>query len=318
MRISGITYVPRKSHKVRKVISILLAIILVVVISLALISAYVGWKLTHPKKVDIPAFESNIMPEYKDITFNDIKKDVKLKGWFLEANGSNKTVIFAHSHGSNRLQFGKGTLNLVKSLINAGYNVLMFDFRHSGKSGGSASTLGYYEKNDLLGAINYAKLSGAKQIVLLGFSSGASASITAAADSQDVDALIVDSPFADLNKYLDQMLPSVSKLPRFPFNTTIKFSLKLLEGLDISEVSPTNVITGIVPRPILFIHSKDDKDVPVADSRELYDLYIKAAPGKAEFWETSGAGHLGSYEKYSNEYIDRILSFLDNNISKKK
>ena len=51
--------------------------------------------------------------------------------------------------------------------------------------------------------------------MLLGFSMGASTAILAAAESQDVDAVIADSPFSDLTSYLDENLSVWSNLPSF-------------------------------------------------------------------------------------------------------
>jgi len=243
-------------------------IILVLLASIALIgvSTYTGWMLTHPKRKALPVFTSNIVPEYRNISFKDIKDEINLKGWFFEVKGSNKTVILAHGYRQNRLQYGEDTFVLIKSLLNQGYNVLTFDFRNCGESEGKVTTVGIYEKNDLLGAVNYAKKLGSKQIVLMGFSMGAATSIVAAAQSQDVDAVIADSPFSDLEEYLNDNLDAWSNLPSFPFNQTTFLTIKILEGVDPKEFSPRAVIKDIAPRPVMLIHSKDDAYIPVSNS----------------------------------------------------
>jgi len=284
-------------------------IILVLIASIALIgvSTYTGWMLTHPKRKSLPVFSANIVPEYRNISFKDIKDEINLKGWFFEVKGSNKTVILAHGYRQNRLQYGEDTFVLIKFLLNQGYNVLTFDFRNCGESEGKLTTVGIYEKNDLLGAIEYAKKLGSQQIVLLGFSMGAATSIVAGAESKDVDAVIADSPFSDLHEYLDDNLNAWSKLPSFPFNQTTFLSIKILEGLNPKEFSPKSVIKDISPRPVLLIHSKDDAFIPVSNSHEL----LNAGGSNVRLWETEGVNHVESFTKLTDEYLKKLGEFLD-------
>lgn len=314
MRISGITYIPRKTHKVRNITIFSLIVILLSVITVLIISAVSGWKLIHPAKSPITAFSANIVPEFRDVSFYDIDKEINLKGWLFPSKGSTKTVIFAHGYGKNRLQFGEKTLDIVKALLGKGYNVLLFDFRNSGLSGGDKTSIGVFERKDILGAVKFARAQGSEKIALLGYSMGASSSILAAGESDSIDAVIADSPFSDLKEYLNTSLPVWSKLPSFPFNKTVILSVKLMSGIDPAKASPKEALARFSPKPVLLIHSKDDKSIPVENSRELYDIYSKAAGSSSEFWETSGAGHVGSYEKYPDEYLKRVIEFLDKSI----
>lgn len=307
MRLSGITYAQRKTHKLRTVIVSLIVLVLLATIALLGVSTYTGWSLTHPKRKAIPVFSSNIVPEYRNISFKDIKDEITLKGWFFEVRGSNKTVILAHGYRQNRLQYGENTFPLIKSLLNQGYNVLTFDFRNCGESEGKLTTVGIYEKNDLLGAIKYAKTLGSKKIVLLGFSMGASVSIVAAAQDKSVDAVIADSPFADMEEYLDANLSAWSKLPSFPFNQTTFMSMKILEGVNPKDFSPRSVVADIAPRPLFLIHSKDDAYIPVENSYEL----LQKAGSNATLWETEGVNHVESFPKLTDQYLNKITEFLN-------
>ncbi len=284
-------------------------IILVLIAAIALmgISTYTGWTLTHPKRKAIPVFSSNIVPDNRNISFKDIKDEITLKGWFFEVKGSNKTLILAHGYRQNRLQYGENTLPLIKSLLNQGYNVLTFDFRNCGESEGNLTTVGIHEKDDLLGAIRYAKTLGSKQIVLMGFSMGAAVSIVAGAQSKDVNAVIADSPFSDMEEYLDKSLSAWSKLPSFPFNQTTFASMKILLGVNPKEFSPRDVVANIAPRPLFLIHSKDDTYIPVENSHEL----LKAAGSSATLWETEGVNHVESYTKLTDQYLQKVTEFLN-------
>ena len=317
MRISGITYISRKTHKVRNVVITLLLLFFILVVAVVVISSYVGWNLVHPPRIGIEPFSSNIVPEHRDVNFSSADKDIVLNGWLFEVKGSSKTVILAHGYGKNRLEFEEQTLDIIKGFVTRGFNVLAFDLRNSGKSGGKLTTMGFYEKNDLLGAVNYVKSLGSKQIVLMGFSTGASASIMAAAESKDISAVIADSPYSELRKYLVDGFSEWTSLPAFPFNSTLLLSMELLGGMDVDKASPRRFMVNISPRSVLLIHCRNDKEIPVENSRILYSVISKTKSKNHELWETDGDGHLGSFRKSPQEYMDRVLGFLDKVFSEK-
>ncbi|PQQ66050.1 alpha/beta hydrolase [Acetivibrio saccincola] len=309
MRISGISYTQRKRQVPKKLILVVILLITLTALIISIISIKTAMTLTKPERSELPVFSANIVPEYDSISFRDINNEVTLKGWFFISPESNKTIILAHGYGSNRLPFREDTIGLIKSFLNEGYNLMTFDFRNSGESEGDVTSVGYFEKSDLLGAIEYAKKRGSDEIVLLGFSMGASTAILAAAESQDVDAVIADSPFSDLTSYLDENLSVWSNLPSF-FNKTTLFTMKLLTGVDTKDVSPVNEIGKIYPRPVLLIHSTDDELIPVKHS-----YILKEASGdNVELWETSGASHIKTYKEYPDEYIKKVLDFINNSI----
>ena len=311
MRISGVTYVPRKAHMFRVIFKAILLLIFILALIITLISAYMGWNIVHPVKTTIEPFSSNIVPDYKSVNFTSGDKNILLNGWFFKKSGSDKTIILAHDYGKSRLQFGEKTLEMIKGLLNKNYNVLAFDFRNSGKSSGTVTSLGVYEKDDVLGAVDYIKSTGSKHIALIGFSTGASACILAAAESKDIDAVIADSPFLEFRDYIKADLTEQKLLP-YLFYYTIPLSVEVFAHIDIDNTSPRKAVMGISPRPILFIHGKNDDMIPITDSKKLYELYTRTNGNKAEFWEVENAGHVGAFNNSPEKYINKVLEFLDN------
>jgi len=61
----------------------------------------------------------------------------------------------------------------VPALQEAGFSVLMFDFRAHGRSDGRLSTSGYLEQRDVLGAVAFLRAKGLIRLGLFGFSMGA-------------------------------------------------------------------------------------------------------------------------------------------------
>ncbi|MGI6712649.1 MAG: alpha/beta hydrolase [Bacillota bacterium] len=285
------------------VIVILLAIIVVLVIS-----ALVGWGLTHPKREKVNISPDHAGLKYENVHFKSRGNSISLKGWLLPSPGSNKTVIFAHGYAKNRLQTDVPALPIAQSLIENGYNVLMFDFRNSGKSEGNITSIGQFETQDLLGAVDYIKSRPDinKDIVLFGFSMGAATSILAGAREPSVSAVIADAPFADLNNYLMQNLSVWSKLPAFPFNQSFLIIVPLITGLKPSTVSPVKEIKNFNGRPLLLIHGEKDTAIPILHSEMLQKAYPKA-----QLFKVPGAGHIKSYATAKEIYIQKIFDFLN-------
>lgn len=312
MRIGGITYAVRKTHKARNIIlSIIILLLLLAILAIVIISGYHSWALLHPDKKPIDTFSSNIVPEYRDISFKGTDKTITLKGWLFQARNTNRAVIMIHSYGSNRLQFGVKTVDLIKEFLSNGYNVFTFDLRNSGESGGKDTTFGYCEKDDVLAAIAYMNKQGYKHITLLGFSTGASAGILAAADNTTVDAVIADSPYADLKDYLLDSLNEWIHLPSIPFNRTVSFAMEVAGDIEAANASPITILTANNPPNMLLIHGQNDTLIPVKNSIELYQKYSALNSSGSEFWRTEDAGHATSFEKYPKEYMERVFDFLD-------
>lgn len=308
MKIDLVYYSTRRTNKTKKRV-LIIAVILVIasILSIPIISAYVGWDLLHPKRLPVSNVPSNLLPNCTVVTFQDSNKTLDLNGWYFRTPNNAKTIILAHGYEKNRLQFGDQTFELITSLVSKGYNVLSFDFRNSGLSQGNVTSVGYYEKYDLLGAIQYVKSQSSDCILLMGFSMGASTSILAAAENNDVEAVIADSPFSDLSQYLTENLPIWSGLPAQIFNIPIIYFAKRISGFDPVKVSPIRIVSKIAPRPILFIHSKNDKTIPIKNSEDLFKL----AGVNSELWETNEADHVKSYTTNPQNYLDKVLRFLD-------
>ncbi|WP_288010759.1 alpha/beta fold hydrolase [Kyrpidia sp.] len=177
------------------------AAILMAALSLMGISGYAGWQLTHPQEKPITVYPADYGLEKKDVQFHSTLGHVLLKGWLIPGQDSRRIVIFAHGYRDNR-SVEEPVLPLVKALHEQGVASLLFDFRNSGESEKDITSIGQFEKADLLSAIDYAKSLGNEQIGLIGFSMEAAAALMAAPEVNHLRFVVADSPFADLESYL--------------------------------------------------------------------------------------------------------------------
>ncbi|MDF2724325.1 MAG: BAAT/acyl-CoA thioester hydrolase C-terminal domain protein [Paenibacillus sp.] len=276
--------------------------------SVAAISLFVVWKLMHPKRKPLnrtPEFEHMA---YEEIMFWSRDQAVQLHGWFLPAAAKPKmTIIFAHGYRDNRLIKHVYTLHLAKALVKQGYNAILFDFRNCGESGGTLTTIGLDEQQDVLGAIDWCKRHTKQPIGLIGYSMGAATSLLAAAQSDDVAGVIADSPFSDLNRYLLDNLSVWSKLPKYPFSPLMVLAIRFIMRKNPQLVKPIASLQRIYPRPVLFIHGDRDSAIPYSNSAAMYRRHSDAF----SLWQVAGASHIGSYRLYPQEYTDRVIDFFD-------
>lgn len=272
----------------------------------------VSYLLLHPNGKKIERTPEQVGLSYQNIQFNSYD-ELTLKGWFIKApNDQKRLVIFAHGYTDNRSHH-PSILPLAKTFYSQNVSSLLFDFRNSGLSEGSQTTLGYKEKYDLLSAIQYAKQLGYSEISLIGFSMGASTSLLAAEESELVMSIVSDSAFSDLHLYLSENLTVWSKLPKYPFTPIILKASEIMTGFKAIDVQPISAVDNMNEKPILFIHSEKDLKIPSFHSKRMYQ---KTTNIRSELWITPGNQHVGSFSEKPNEYIRRVVSFVLENFEK--
>jgi pimeloyl-ACP methyl ester carboxylesterase len=281
-------------------------IVLVLVLVFVGISAYLGYSMTRQVRVPVAGNPADNGLAYEDVSFPSLYKNLTLRGWFLPAEGSDRVIIMVHGNESNRNAEGSGSLNIAGELVGHGFNVLMFDLHGCGESEGNTVSGGYYEREDLEGAVDYVTQRGFEKIGVLGFSLGAVSSLLAAAEDQDIDAVVADSAFADLNDIIEPEFAKRTHAPKF-FLHPILFMVKIMYGVDFTAIRPVAVVAQIAPRPIFFIQGETDDMIPVDQARRLLE-----ASGNPDniLWIVPG-GHTSAYHDYPDEFITRVTAFFD-------
>ncbi|MFA5308582.1 MAG: alpha/beta hydrolase [Dehalococcoidales bacterium] len=271
------------------------------------ISAYLGHTMTTVKRVPIQGSPADLGLQYQDVSFQSRTDNLTLRGWLIPSGNSREIIIIVHGSDENRADPSIDTLGIAAALAGHDYSVLMFDLRGHGESGGSKFSAGYYEKRDLLGAVDFVKGRGYRSTGVLGFSMGAATAIFAAAEDDDIDCIVADSCYADITEIMKREFSARTRFPGF-FLSPVLFTVKLFYGVDFPAVKPVAVVPEIAPRPILFIHGADDTFLPPDHAARL----LAAADNPAdELWIVPGAEHVKSYVTNRQEYIDRITAFFD-------
>lgn len=220
---------------------------------------------------------------YRDAHFS-AEDGVPLHGWFVPRPGARQTILILHGNGGNISH----RLGWMRMLHDLGANVMIFDYRGYGRSGGRPNEEGLYRDARAAyrwWAQEYAKDRGA--LILLGESLGGAVAVHLASEVA-VDGLILQSTFTNAWDMAKTILP-----------------LGLLQPLTGVRFDSASAIGGI-RCPKLFIHGDRDSIVPFKLGRRLYE---RASPPK-EFYVVPGADHNDLLETAGPEYARRLGAFL--------
>lgn len=227
-----------------------------------------------------------------------------LDGWCVPDPGASRTIIICHGAGANKGNF----VWFLGPLAHHGYNVVFFDFRAHGASGGRMTTYGIRERRDVLAVVDWLKRQRPQQsqiIVGLGSSQGAMALALAAAEEPRLDAVILDSPFTspyELAHHHAGRVPVVGPA----MVSIIMAGMSVQTGADFFNTSAVTAVASMGNRPVMVIHGDDDVMMPASHSQALYD----AAAGPREIWFGPGP-HSNIVTTSPSEYQQRVFAFLD-------
>lgn len=190
-----------------------------------------------------------------------------LFGLYFPVPGANKTVVIAH--GITYTLYGM--TKYMDSYLRRGFNVLLYDHRNHGRSGGGNSTFGYYEKWDLQSVVDWARaqLAAGGVVGVMGESFGAATALQQAALDAELAFVVADCAFSDLGDLLVYRLKQDFGLPPFPVVGLARFWIWLLTGAVVGQISPRGEMDKIVA-PALLIHGAADAYIPPKMAEELY------------------------------------------------
>ena len=186
---------------------------------------------------------------------------VVLRGWRCGPTRKPErgTIVYLHGIADNR---GSAT-GVVDRFTTRGFDVIAYDSRAHGDSGGNACTYGFFESQDLRRIVGTIRN---RPIILIGTSLGAAVALQEAADDSRVAAVIAAETFSDLRTV------ATERAPAFFSRRVIDKAFEYAEregGLRIDAVSPLIAATRITA-PVLLIHGAEDVDTPPSHSQRIY------------------------------------------------
>jgi len=250
-----------------------------------------------------------------------------LNGMILRAARTDEPrglIVFAHEYASDAYSCAR----YCRPLLDAGYEVLTFDFRGHGRSGGEQDYKPRQwaterEQSDMLGAIAYAEDYLAQRrrpsaLGLFGISRGAGAAILGAVGVPSVRVIVTDGAFSTDTtlEHLMKRWSTIFARVRVVAESHPPVFWRFLRWLLLRHCkrkfgcrfpSVRKAIVRLGHTPILFIHGARDSLIPVTQSKLLYEL----AKGPKELWIVPSAKHNHAVVAQPQEYARRIVRFFD-------
>ncbi|MDI6757626.1 MAG: prolyl oligopeptidase family serine peptidase [Endomicrobiia bacterium] len=246
----------------------------------------------------------NLRAPSENISFYSGKR--KLAGWFVPSSDkeSGSTIIICHGWGAS-----KGDILVSTIFLREKHNLFYFDFTAHGESEGSRISMGKFESEDILSAVRFlekTKPASAEKIGVWGFSLGASAAIVAAALDGRIAAVAAESPFYSFNEITSHYAKRFLKAPEYPFVPLARAAARLRFGFDPEKYSPSLFVAEISPRPLLFIASSGDENIPPAVTKKLFD----AAGEPKRFVIFESRAHGAAASEHPEEYRKLLADFF--------
>ena len=286
------------------VFALIVAVIVVSAVALVAAALYFAESFTRVHRRRVEGTPEDLGLRYDDVQF-DAADGISLRGWYLESPGARATIVVIHDIDGTRADASQGLLHLQRDYLRRGFNVLAFDLRGRGESGGVRNYLGSQERADVAAAVRYARSRAfSLPVVLHGFGLGASLAIVAAAEGVQVEGIIADSPFASARGYLRCRWAA---LPDVVFDLSCRLARRMFNA-DADSLNAVSVVRYVAPVPILFIHGEQDRHVPIADS---VNLSASSMNERDELWRIPGARHCAAYLLQPDPYMRRCVDFIE-------
>jgi fermentation-respiration switch protein FrsA (DUF1100 family) len=226
--------------------------------------------------------------DYEDVAFRTTD-GIKLHAWFLpvaEGRRAKGTIVFSHGN-SGSLGYYMG---LVDWLVQAGYQLIMYDYRGFGKSEGFPTREGLVK--DVEAAFAYTATRqdvDKRKIISFSHSLGGAASIVALCRKPvpGLCGVVTDGTFASYQ------------------GMAVILAGNLGKKLVTDELAPKDVVAKL-PAPLLMIHGTADTVVPIAQGQQLF----AAANARKTFFEVKGGRHHDSLARNGGEYRKKVLEWL--------
>lgn len=325
-----------QKQKIKKLFLIFAFLGILLVVLFSILSIFHAYSFTHPtqklrksnpKSMDISFKETvlvtimGIMSEraignklptnyslgYENVSFESLD-GIKLKGWLIKAKNPKGTIVITHGWGGNK----EGLLEYAKFLNKNNYSTLLFDFRGFGESGGNYTTLGYYERFDVLGAIEYLKtrkdVDGDK-IGGYGISMGGAALVMAEKEKNSFRAIVLDGMYPTIHQNAARRFKEVYGFPKFPFATSLTFFGGLIHGFNAFDLAPIDYVDNI-KTPMLFIQGTNDTQVSIEDA---YSIYNEANEPK-DILIIENATHSKSHQTDPKKYEKKVVDFYNKHL----
>jgi putative redox protein len=214
-------------------------------------------------------------------------------------------VIFAHCFTCTKNL--TAVKNVGRSLTDAGFGVLRFDFTGLGESEGDFENTNFSGNvEDLIEAADFLEKNYMAPTLIIGHSLGGAAAIFAASKIKSIKAVaVINSPSdpSHIMHLLKDSTQEINKHGKAKVNLGgIDFTIKKQFLDDLENKSLIDVVSNF-GKALLILHSPQDTTVSIKNAEDIY----KAAYHPKSFISLEGADHLLS-KKEDSQYVGQVIA----------
>jgi alpha-beta hydrolase superfamily lysophospholipase len=264
----------KSSSRLQRYIAAAVALVIVAAVSAAAMQlpSIAAGALLHP-----PRTPRDVRPPPGCVGRTFEGAGVPLKGWHCQAGSEGRgTIVILHGVADTRASL----TGMIGRLVRRRLDVVAYDSRAHGESGGDFCTYGYFEKLDLRRVIDALRPG---PVVLLGTSLGGAVALQAAAGNSRVTGIVAAEVFSDLETI------ARDRSPRFIPDWLVRRALQEAEasaGFKAVDVSPVRAARSITV-PVLLVHGTRDTATPPDHSQRV----LAALRGRKRLILVQGARH---------------------------
>lgn len=251
------------------------------------------------------SYYKEIIPELKDKIKNltlKTKDNVNIDCWNIRPTNPQKNpkyVVFCNGSGCDKTT--KELQSAYNKFSDAGYGVIAFDYRGTGRSEGVFSEKGVF--SDIEAIFDHLKSQGVAQenIGLAGHSLGTALAVNYAAKNKTAFTMLIN-PFTKGSELAKEAV-NYFEMPK-----VVKQILKKMPSQGVPLKNEFNTISkiGKVDSPLFILHTVDDNAISVEMAREL-----RKKAKSPTYQELETGGH-----DMCNSKVDECIKFLNNLFTK--
>ncbi len=257
--------------------------------------------------VTVPRPENNRSPQDLGLPSETIRfangDGASLEGWLLTPPNPKGTVLLFHGYAACRSTL----LEEGRAFYDMGFTTVLIDFRGSGGSDGSATTLGYHEAQDVVATVRHVRsreLPG--PLILYGQSMGGAAVLRSiAALKVKPEAVILESVFGRMIGAVRNRF-GLMGVPSFPGAELLVFWGGVQVGFSGFHHNPEEYARACKCKALV-LHGTEDRLARLEEGQAIYGNLA----GSKEMVVFEGAGHTSLYGAAPEQWkavVDRFLT----------
>ncbi|MBC7879054.1 MAG: alpha/beta fold hydrolase [Anaerolineales bacterium] len=261
------------------------------------------------KGINVPRPKNEATPKLYGLSYEvyqiNVTSEIILEGWLISHENSRGHILMFHGYATAK----SSILPEAAALHEMGYDVFMVDFRGSGGSSLSQTSIGYYESDDVAASAQFVEKNfGWDNLVFYGQSMGSVAILKSVNDgkihpSKIIIESVYDKTLSAVNNRFDSM-----NIPSFPSSYVLVFWGSIIEKFNGFTHNPLDYARS-VQCPIMLMHGDSDPRATLDQARNVY-VEIQSEKRLIVF---ENAVHESLYTSNPQKWNTEVLEFLDNN-----